>query len=834
MAERTIADLIRESSPGASAGPAPVMDLGRVKRNVGKMLDQGAPEEEIDAYIVGEGTTIDAVKAFKAQTPDVATDMVKGFGYGANEGIDATLNMIGAPIRAPINYISEKLGYGEVIPEVNAARQFNVAGPAETRGGKAVQAVGEVGGASLLPAAGILKAGQIAGPAAAGILGQAARAPGAAAGLEAVSAGGAGAGVATARDNDLGPYGELALGLIGGFAAPNVANIASRTYGGAKSGLEHMNRQVQRARNPEQAAYRDIADQTVKAGIDLDEIAQQATPPRSANLERRGFTQDDLADIITRQLNGESPEDVASSYAHLVDEQNRAFTPATARAYMQRYQDANPTPMNLVDLAKEQVGSGNAVPLSNQARTDMAIADDPIAAQRLIERQRAQPGRTADIIEQSSVNGRNFEDEIDRLATTARQEERAAYEAAHANAQPVELRPVINAARRVAFNRKGEVSEKLNEAVDLFFAPTMREPQQSPATALRITKLQEKLDAASAKGASPDQLAKIKRDLDTAIDQDQFTRTPKDQEVGTPITELRQFMDARRELDQMIARSQQDGRATPLTQVLTDFRQRINAAARRNNPALVDADARFAGNRTTERILGRGAEMGKKLTPQTRQALRDFRGMTPTQQELMRVAFERQMADAALNVKRGGAAADQFGTEAFEQIVDAVYPRPRSTRGPQRTAEQQVYDRGRALLRNLRRESISTETTRDALSGSRTAPLADDMAEMMEGPRAAADAITGRWTRVLENLSNRLTRVIGQEAARRRVRILTETTPGEVIPMLRRLRDEARTARERQLMDVAIRELGKVGRRPGADLGTVSATRDQEPASAAR
>lgn len=41
-------------------------DLGRIKRNVAKMVDMGAPESDIDAYISGEGTSIDAVKAFKS------------------------------------------------------------------------------------------------------------------------------------------------------------------------------------------------------------------------------------------------------------------------------------------------------------------------------------------------------------------------------------------------------------------------------------------------------------------------------------------------------------------------------------------------------------------------------------------------------------------------------------------------------------------------------------------------------------------------------------------------------------------------------------------------
>jgi hypothetical protein len=43
------------------------IDLGKVKRNVAKMVDMGAPESDIDAYIAEEGTSIDAVKAFKME-----------------------------------------------------------------------------------------------------------------------------------------------------------------------------------------------------------------------------------------------------------------------------------------------------------------------------------------------------------------------------------------------------------------------------------------------------------------------------------------------------------------------------------------------------------------------------------------------------------------------------------------------------------------------------------------------------------------------------------------------------------------------------------------------
>lgn len=42
-------------------------DLARIKSNVAKMAAQGAPEADIDGYIASEGTTIDAVRAFKSQ-----------------------------------------------------------------------------------------------------------------------------------------------------------------------------------------------------------------------------------------------------------------------------------------------------------------------------------------------------------------------------------------------------------------------------------------------------------------------------------------------------------------------------------------------------------------------------------------------------------------------------------------------------------------------------------------------------------------------------------------------------------------------------------------------
>jgi len=696
---------------------------------------------------------------------DVGTDIVSGASRGFNTGFDATLNALGAPIRAPVNYVANQLGYeGELIPELQAARRFNVTEKPQTTGGRAAEAVGKVVGGSVLPSAGLSAWGQRAGTAAKGLLGQYARNPAKETGLDLLSGVGAGSGVAYARENELGPTGEIALGLVGGAALPNAVNIPARTYAGVRSGTQYANRQIQRARDPRSAAYQDVADQMVKAGADPGDIRTEVAPQPSSALRNRNFTQDDMADIVSRSLAGESADDIAQAYR---------LHPDTVRRYVRNYQEANPTPRNVIDVSKEQIGSGRATPLSNQARADMAISDDAEAAQRLISRQREQPGRTANIIEQSGVDGRNFEDEIERLATSARQEETAAYNLARQNAGPVNIRSVIRAARAKHPQEGGQISEQMNRAIDLFFRGEMRD---------------------TAKGLRYRRVSDIVDDVPT-------------------------YLRRRYELDQMIENSKNQGRSTPLTAQLTEFRRRLNDAARRNNRDLRRADERFSENRTIERILDRGGEIAKRLSPRTRRALREFNSLSPTQQELTRVAFERQLLDDVMNKRTGHAVADQFNTDAFRSIVERLYPRPRAQRGPQRTAEREIYQRGQDLLRNLRRESISTETTRDVLSGSRTAPLQDDMAELMEGPRAAADLATGRFGQVLENLSNRLARQIGRRAAQERIRILTETDPAEMLPMLSRLAREAQTSAQRQAYIAAIRELGATGRTVGPATG---------------
>lgn len=67
------------------------LDLGRIKGNVAKMVTQGAPEADIDAYIKGEGTSVDAIRAFTPQAAQATDPSVVGVGPVGGSGTGAAI-----------------------------------------------------------------------------------------------------------------------------------------------------------------------------------------------------------------------------------------------------------------------------------------------------------------------------------------------------------------------------------------------------------------------------------------------------------------------------------------------------------------------------------------------------------------------------------------------------------------------------------------------------------------------------------------------------------------------------------------------------------------------
>lgn len=84
-------------------------DLGRIKSNVAKMVAQGAPEADIDAYIAGEGTTIAAIRDAK-QSGFTLGGALKAAGSGLVEGVSGLIGLPGTARRLVSAGVDKVLG----------------------------------------------------------------------------------------------------------------------------------------------------------------------------------------------------------------------------------------------------------------------------------------------------------------------------------------------------------------------------------------------------------------------------------------------------------------------------------------------------------------------------------------------------------------------------------------------------------------------------------------------------------------------------------------------------------------------------------------------------
>lgn len=72
-------------------------DIDRIRRNLGRMIDQGAPEADIDAYVASEGVTIDQVRASGDNGMlSTANRLVKQYGRAMVPGYDRAAAMVSA------------------------------------------------------------------------------------------------------------------------------------------------------------------------------------------------------------------------------------------------------------------------------------------------------------------------------------------------------------------------------------------------------------------------------------------------------------------------------------------------------------------------------------------------------------------------------------------------------------------------------------------------------------------------------------------------------------------------------------------------------------------
>lgn len=437
-------------------------------------------------------------------------------------------------------------------------------------------------------------------------------------------------------------------------------------------------------------------------------------------------------------------------------------TPDAIRA---RVGPQSPTPMNIVDITKEIAGEGGSSPVTRLGRAAYSLAGDEAgdSAERLMSRQATQSGRVSNIIQRSVaspmrrvVNGNTAGDfEATRAAglQRIRNEAEPAYRQFYAEPpmDPLQLQdlmgdPVFRRAVQQGQRQARAEAIRQNQTSVRNGQPAVEVPPLNTDTA-RYT---------------PQTLDYIQRQL----------RLTSEGHVSDP------------------------NRASHARNLREIFLDRIED----QYPTFRGIRERYAtgmGEFGADGALEAGAALTGKLGAPAREALRDFERYTPAQQELYRLGFARKLMDDAANTQIGASVANKFNSPAVREIVERLYPR----------SDPQLWRQGQEMLRGLRREGITTRTKNDMLAGARTAELSSDMSRMTEGARAAADALSGRWGQLLNNLSTRLTTQIGRRGAREVADILTQTDPAQLGATLDRLARSARTTQQRQAYVTAIREL---------------------------
>ncbi|HEY6861657.1 MAG TPA: hypothetical protein VI358_17970 [Pseudolabrys sp.] len=752
MADRTIRDLITEdTAPKAPAAPS--LDLGRIKGNVAKMVNQGAPESDIDAYISGEGTTPEAIKAYQPKPEswgEYGYGLLQKAGQGATLGygdeIAAGAGAVGNKIMRGVGLDIPERNYGDILGEIRGEQKtFEGRHPYQ---GMAAEVTG--GAAPAIAAA---------PEAAATWLGRV--------GMSALYGGGYGA--ASGFGNSEGGVGNRLVGgieggLTGAVAGPVLSDVvlpaAARIASVVPQSVRYAERALQSARDPEGTAFKNIADKGVSSGLDFDKMLDRISPGSSAQLKRQGFSDNDIATIISRQLNGEDAARVVADYAHLKNAKGQSLTAATARKYLKAYQDANPTPLNVLDLARETAGEGGAGPMSRYGRAVQTIggAEDSTAAQALLSRQELQPGRVAGIWEKRSGAG-DFEAQKAANAKQLQQESRKAYG---------------------KFYQEPDLAT--NELSDLLEEPLFQSAVKNAQRQERLSIINDNQQIAK-QNVALRQLGKPTLPLRGVPSVDVEAQVYSPQLMDLIQRDLRLSGEA-------FSNPNEANYARNLRDVFLDRIEKFY-------PSFKGIRETYASGKLEQDAFDYGMGMSSNLGTNTRQALARFDDMTPAQQAIIRSSFGSAERNKVLGTKEGAQAANRYTSEAFKEIIKKLYPK----------SDKALYDEGKKLVQELRTEANTTRTKNFQLSGSITAEKLHDQELAQTAAEAASHAVTGNYLGVLKTLGKRLSQQIGTEGSKQSLKILTETQPDKLIPILQRLAREAKTSGERQAYVASIRQM---------------------------
>jgi len=553
--------------------------------------------------------------------------------------------------------------------------------------------------------------------------------------------------------------------LVGAPTAAAIHGVATPFLRGLGATARYARGAAQNAANPEEAAYRSLAEKGAEDKVDFQALRDSFATKPDSTLAAQGVTEGKAADIVSRSLRGEPDADIAAAHGLSQPDVTRFLT---------GYYDTHPTPLNVLEMGRIQNGPGSMQTMADFARANANLYPQPEMMQRLVNRQLNQPGRANQIVEnatggagtesqvraaQEALPGRAasviegeypgsaFETTAQRLDAQAKAAARQNYENLHAQpdvpidenlgkllttplakgqweqarklaeAEGEEIPTFEEMARNFGTNPKGGIGLNMEgttgpglEAEGKFNLRQMALDAQIEA-ARKATKAKDP-DVAAKAEARLAELEKVREGSAAkweTTSTGQYPGAPSSATGGStvPVKALDYFQRALR-LDAQ--KGGTEGNA------FNTLRQRlINTLDPPPTPGSPPPKAMVPGFRDTmsgyragmegQEALQTGATLKPELSNASRDILASFDNMSDPQQELFRMGFARHLQDTIRNAPDAAAAIDALNKEGAQDIINKVFKPDVAQRlmdGLQReAATSRAMEMGMNMTRNL-------------------------------------------------------------------------------------------------------------------------------------
>jgi hypothetical protein len=151
-----------------------------------------------------------------------------------------------------------------------------------------------------------------------------------------------------------------------------------------------------------------------------------------------------------------------------------------------------------------------------------------------------------------------------------------------------------------------------------------------------------------------------------------------------------------------------------------------------------------------------------------RDIIAKFDKLNAEQKDLFRLGFIRQLQDKVLNKGEGHDVTAQLSNEGMYRLILRIFP----------------HKQGQRLIRDIRREGITTDTLRDVFGNSITARLTQDQNSLAQDAALVGNVISGNVPGTIKQATDRIMRGLNERQSREITTLLTNTRQEDLLPVL--------------------------------------------------